>query len=46
MERPAFESARAVLDSVKAPDARKAAQTFVARTGRNAWTASWQAPSR
>jgi Fe-S oxidoreductase len=36
MERPAFESARAVLDSVKAPDARKAAQTFVARTGRNA----------
>jgi Fe-S oxidoreductase len=35
MEPPAFERARAVLDSAKAPDARKAAQTFVAQIGRN-----------
>ncbi len=35
MEPPAIERARTVLDSVKAPDARKAALTFVAQIGRD-----------
>jgi Fe-S oxidoreductase len=36
MESPAFDRARATLDSARAPDARRAAQDFVARTGRDA----------
>ena len=36
MEPPPSERARAVLDSAKAPDARKAAQVFVAQVGRDA----------
>ena len=36
MEPTALERARAALDSAKAPDARRAAQAFVALTGRDA----------
>jgi len=36
MEMPVLDRARAVLGSVKAPDARRAAREFVAQTGRDA----------
>lgn len=36
MEPPAIKRARAVLDSAKAPDPRRAVQAFVAQTGRDA----------
>ena len=36
MELPLLEGARTVLDSVNAPDARRAAQKFVAQVGRDA----------
>jgi Fe-S oxidoreductase len=36
MSPPALEGARKVLDSVKAPDARRAAREFVAQAGRDA----------
>jgi hypothetical protein len=36
MSQPALERARSMLDSAKAPDARRAAREFVAQAGRDA----------